>query len=313
MSPLSSFPPNFHPSPLTKGGPRGVPNGGLASPRIAYIIRGRVRRTMRRRPSPVEAITPALAEERKADETPTVKPRALTRPRRPGPASPAAPPRFTPGATEMRLPAHSSLATAALLALALQPWLPSASFAQSGNPGFGGETVVGPPASPRIDFRSPATPQAARTWARLDKVVPVRFEKETSLEIVLQTIRKATAEAGDTGIPIYVDPLSLQEVEHGPQSPVTLHMETVPLKTALNLALKPLGLAYEVQDDGLLVISGPKSENSPLEPTPFILDELRALRAELAELRKDLATARGKSAAQSKGSAGTMRTGGGSR
>jgi hypothetical protein len=262
--------------------------------------------------SPVEAITPALAEERKAVETPAVKPRASISPRQSGPASPAAP-RFTPGTTEMRLPARSSLGTAALLALALQAWFASASCAQTGNPGFGGETVVGPPARPRIDYRLPATPQAARTWARLDKVIPIPFKDETALEDAIQYIRKTTAEAGDTGIPIYLDPLSLYEAEFTTQSPVILRLDGIPLKAALALMLKPLDLVYEVQDDGLVVISGPKSEHNPLEPTPFILDELRALRAELAELREELAIVRGESGARTKGSSGTMGIGGNSR
>ena len=55
-------------------------------------------------------------------------------------------------------------------------------------------------------------------------------------------------------IPIYVDPIGLQQAERTLNSTVTIDLEGVPLKTSLRLALKQLGLAYCVRD-GVLIIS----------------------------------------------------------
>ncbi|MBV8234029.1 MAG: hypothetical protein JO329_28960, partial [Planctomycetaceae bacterium] len=68
----------------------------------------------------------------------------------------------------------------------------------------------------------------------------------------------------DTGIPIYVDPVGLQEAEKTMTSPVTLDLEGVPLKTTLRLLLKQLGLTYTVKD-GLLTITSESSEDQPTE------------------------------------------------
>jgi hypothetical protein len=204
----------------------------------------------------------------------------------------------------MRHPARPALAT--LFALAIQPWLSSMSFGQFGGVVSDDEVKKEALPGPRAFYHGSVTPQAARAWAKLDKAMPNPFEKEMTLEDALQLVRRATAEPGDTGILIYVDPFGLYSGEMNKIPPVIPPPEGTPLRTALKLMLKPLDLAYEVQEDGIVFISSPWR----VEPTALILDELRALRAELAELRKDVATARGKSAAQSKGPAGTMRTGG---
>ena len=48
------------------------------------------------------------------------------------------------------------------------------------------------------------------------------FANETPLEDVLKYIKSATAGPNDTGIPIYVDPVGLQEAEITMTSPVTM-------------------------------------------------------------------------------------------
>jgi hypothetical protein len=79
------------------------------------------------------------------------------------------------------------------------------------------------------------------------------FANETPLEDVLKYIKAATQGPNDTGIPIYVDPVGLNEAERMMTSPVTLDVEGVPLRTTLRLMLNQLGLEYVVQD-GLLKI-----------------------------------------------------------
>ena len=79
---------------------------------------------------------------------------------------------------------------------------------------------------------------------------------------MLKYIKSATQGPNDNGIPIYVDPVGLNEAEKTMTSPVTLDLEGVPLKTTLRLLLKQLGLIYSVKD-GLLMITAESSEDSP--------------------------------------------------
>jgi hypothetical protein len=79
------------------------------------------------------------------------------------------------------------------------------------------------------------------------------FANETPLEDVLRYIKAATQGPTDSGIPVYVDPVALQETKHSLRSPVALDVEGVPLRTTLFLLLKQLGLDYEVRDGVLRI------------------------------------------------------------
>jgi len=95
--------------------------------------------------------------------------------------------------------------------------------------------------------------------AELGKAIPMQFPNETPLEDVIKYIRAATKSSTfPEGIPIYVDPLGLQEAERTTASPVALDLKDVPLKTSLKLMLKQLGMGYEVKD-GLLSITSQES------------------------------------------------------
>src|SRR5271165_333874 len=87
---------------------------------------------------------------------------------------------------------------------------------------------------------------------------------ETPLEDVLKYIKTATQDANDTGIPIYVDPLGMQEADKTLTSPVSIDLEGVPLKRTLRLLLKQLGLTYTVKD-GYLMITSETSEDQQTE------------------------------------------------
>ncbi len=102
---------------------------------------------------------------------------------------------------------------------------------------------------------------------QLNERLTMSFPQETPLEDVLKYIKSNTqSEELDlpSGIPIYVDPLGLQEVEKTLQSPVTLDLEGIPLKTSLRLILKQLGLTYTVKD-GLMTITSAESDDQPTE------------------------------------------------
>jgi tetratricopeptide (TPR) repeat protein len=99
---------------------------------------------------------------------------------------------------------------------------------------------------------------------KLDEPISMSFANETPLEEVLKYIKSATQGPNDNGIPIYVDPVGLQEAEKTMTSPITLDLEGVPLKTTLRLLLKQLGLTYTVKD-GMLTITSDTSDDQPTE------------------------------------------------
>ncbi len=92
------------------------------------------------------------------------------------------------------------------------------------------------------------------------------FANETPLEDVLKYIKQATTTPNYAGIPIYVDPLGLQEADKTMTSTVQLDLEGIPLRRTLQLMLQQIGLVYFV-DDGLLVITSQESEDQGLRPT----------------------------------------------
>jgi hypothetical protein len=90
----------------------------------------------------------------------------------------------------------------------------------------------------------------------LDQPWEMAFSKPTPLEDVLKYIMTTIKKAGRPPLPIYVDPKALKEEELTLASPVVMDLEGVPLKTALRLMLKQVGLAYCVRD-GVVIISSP--------------------------------------------------------
>ena len=92
----------------------------------------------------------------------------------------------------------------------------------------------------------------------------MQFPNDTPLEDVLKYVRVSTQGPGFTnGIPIYIDPVGLQEVEKTTASPIRIDLERVPLRTSLRLALTQLGLTYQVKD-GLLTITSAAAEDSTI-------------------------------------------------
>jgi hypothetical protein len=135
-------------------------------------------------------------------------------------------------------------------ALALAPPAPAPAPPDEA-PGNGPvEAVALPPAT--LEIEAPDRP----ILARLEMPITLKYPQATPLDQVLADISKATRGTNDQGIPIYVDPVGLNEVEKEPTSPVTIELERLPLKDALPKLLEPLGLAWCVHD-GLLIISEP--------------------------------------------------------
>ena len=181
---------------------------------------------------------------------------------------------------------------------------PAATTAEMGAFGAAQDQPPREPA-PRIYFSAPVNSEVATTWDKLQQKVPMHFVAETALSDVLKAIKSATSGEDDPGLQFYVDPVGLQEVDKTMTSPVSIDLEGVPLTTTLELVLKQLNLGYHVQKDGLVVITSLESVDHNVDPTLLILDELRALRQEVQQLR----TARmgGMGASSAPASGGGMR------
>jgi len=144
----------------------------------------------------------------------------------------------------------------------------------SPNPGSG----VGPEVSPKT----------LEILSILELPLAMNFPNEQPLEDVLKYIRQMTQGGKSNGIPIYVDPIGLQEAEKTMTSPITLDLDGVPLRRTLQLMLKQIGLVYFV-DDGLLVITSADSQNSRLGPSMIEMSPLleKQWKAERGELDPD--------------------------
>ncbi|WP_422925586.1 hypothetical protein [Singulisphaera sp. PoT] len=116
--------------------------------------------------------------------------------------------------------------------------------------------------------------------AKLEEPVTMRFPHDTPIQDILQYVRSATMGRGDAGIPIYVDPVGLQEADRTLTSTVSIDLEGVPLKTTLRLILKQLGLSYTVKD-GLLTITSADSVDTPMEMRAYPMADLAILPSSL--------------------------------
>jgi RNA polymerase sigma factor (sigma-70 family) len=138
-------------------------------------------------------------------------------------------------------------------------------------------------------------PQSQRIRSQLDFRITMPFANETPLSDILKHIKeKTTSPDLPTGIPIYVDPIGLQEAEKTLESTVIIDLDGVPLRRTLQLVLKQLGLVYFI-DDGMLYITSDESEDGPSlgppmrEPSQFHFNVEKAERGELTlEQMKEL-------------------------
>jgi hypothetical protein len=105
----------------------------------------------------------------------------------------------------------------------------------------------------------------------LEQNVPMPYASETELKEVLGAIRGQTKsrELPD-GIPIYVDPIGLQEAEKTLSSPITIDVRGVPLRVSLGLALEQLELRYFVRDGLMLITSETSAADLAAAYDPFV-------------------------------------------
>ena len=162
-------------------------------------------------------------------------------------------------------------------------------FAGAFGGGAGGADDGEPPLVPTVHHIPPVTERSARVWLKLQKRVAMNFPNETPLEDVIRYVKEATVEKEDKGIPIYVDPVGLQEAQKTMTTPVQIDLEGVPLAVSLKLVLEQLGLSYNVREDGLLVITSGNEDEGPFDPQKKLHDDLNMLRSEVKGLKSLLA------------------------
>jgi hypothetical protein len=128
-------------------------------------------------------------------------------------------------------------------------------------------------------------PKSRQVLAKLDEPIAMSFAQDTRLGDVLKYIKQATVTPTFSGIPIYVDPIGLQEAERSLDSTVIIDLEGVPLRRTLQLILAQLGLIYWVED-GMIYITAEESEQMTLgpavrTPSPILVRAAKAERGEL--------------------------------
>ncbi|MHB1557833.1 MAG: hypothetical protein ACYC61_10155 [Isosphaeraceae bacterium] len=132
-----------------------------------------------------------------------------------------------------------------------------------------------PPGMPPIQSEFPDFTTAHRfrladryVRRKLDELIPMHFPNETPLDDVLKHIRKETSEPNLPGIPMYVDPIGLQVADRSLSSPVQMDFEAIPVRDALRLILKQLGLGYTVQS-GFVIITDEELATIPVYADPI--------------------------------------------
>ena len=100
------------------------------------------------------------------------------------------------------------------------------------------------------------------------------FPNETPLNDVLKYIKQATTTPTFSGIPIYVEPLGMQEAKQSIDATIQFDRQDLPLKTSLRMILKPLGLSYLVKDGFLMIDSRSAITETRVEEVERKLDRV---------------------------------------
>ncbi len=88
----------------------------------------------------------------------------------------------------------------------------------------------------------------------LSRKCDLAFPHGVSLDQFLKAVRSATSSKNDPGIPIYVNPVGLQDASKSLESDVVVEPRGT-LAEVLDRVLKPLNLQYEVQNGFLMIVS----------------------------------------------------------
>jgi hypothetical protein len=122
-------------------------------------------------------------------------------------------------------------------------------------------------------YRDPTTEGIIET---LDRPLALAYVDGATLEVVLKEakLRSTGRPKLKSGLPIYVDPIGLQEAEKSMTSTVRrpLSADTLPLGDHLRSALDSLGLGYVVKDGFLMITSKESLDTATGDATnPYLL------------------------------------------
>ncbi|QDT24943.1 hypothetical protein Enr10x_02370 [Gimesia panareensis] len=117
----------------------------------------------------------------------------------------------------------------------------------------------------KLDPSANATPSELTIRKALKKSVTLNAEKKP-LADVLRTLSR------DFGINVFLDTRGLNEVGLTPESPITIEVEGIQLKSVLNLMLMPLDLAYTVKDEVLVITSDTRAQGKQTTRTYPVAD-----------------------------------------
>lgn len=123
---------------------------------------------------------------------------------------------------------------------------------------------------PPCDDRT--APANASILSELERPIPMHFPKPTPLEHLLKHVRNETAGLEGKGIPVFVDPIGLQEADKSMTSTVIFdHAMDVPLRSSLAVCLRQLDLKYTVKNGYLQISSDTQDEILPDFEESFIV------------------------------------------
>ena len=90
---------------------------------------------------------------------------------------------------------------------------------------------------------------------QLDLLIDAEFPKPIALDQFLKHIKQETTKARPPGIPIYVNPIGLQDAEKDMDFAVTLNQKQKPVREILTQGLMGTGLSFAVRDGYLMIDS----------------------------------------------------------
>ncbi len=134
-----------------------------------------------------------------------------------------------------------------------------------------GATIEAPRQSVNLD-----NPRARRVISVLEQPIEMKFGSGVSLEDLLKYIKTATITPTYRGIPIYVDPIGLQEAQKTMRSEIKYDAEGVPLRQSLYEILKQLRMRYVVGEEFVTITSEESEPNRRIlsaSSTNWILDQ----------------------------------------
>ncbi|MHB1558066.1 MAG: RNA polymerase sigma factor [Isosphaeraceae bacterium] len=109
---------------------------------------------------------------------------------------------------------------------------------------------------------------------KLDQKIDLKIDRDVTLDRFLKAIKQATTDKTFSGIPIYVDPLGLQEARVSLIQEVQLLYPAAELGFILRETLRPWHLAYYVKDGFLMITSREDINQQRLEELERKIDRL---------------------------------------